>query len=59
MGKVKWKDMLEAKRSNENMQLLKESVHILFDVFKKWMMVLSLDGLFHRIHLESDIMALY
>lgn len=37
MGKVKWKDMFEAKRSNGNMQLLKESVHILFDVVKQFL----------------------
>lgn len=45
MGKVKWKVMFEEKRSNGNMQLLKESVHIFFDVvktiFKKWMIALN------------------
>lgn len=37
MGKVKWKDMFEEKGSNGNMQLLKESVHILFDVVKQFL----------------------
>ena len=37
VGKVKWKDMFEEKGSNGNMQLLKESVHILFDVVKQFL----------------------
>lgn len=32
MGKVKWKDKFKEKRSNGNIQLSKESVHIFFFV---------------------------
>ena len=44
MGKVKWKDKFKEKRSNGNIQLLKESVHIFLLLLPLFMFLRVDDG---------------